>query len=165
LAVPPWEAARLVADLNPDWSSCAQRLPHEAIATVYTLSESGLRLHSPMVALHSNAHAPAQFVFDRGQLNGPAGLLAWVVSAANSTRDQIEAAVQQQAHQQLGIEARAVLTVVEKRATFACTPHVHRPLADIAPGLIACGDYVAGPYPATLEGAVRSGLAAAAGLG
>jgi hypothetical protein len=27
--------------------------------------------------------------------------------------------------------------------------------------LRVCGDYVAGPYPATLEGAVRSGLAAA----
>jgi predicted NAD/FAD-dependent oxidoreductase len=29
---------------------------------------------------------------------------------------------------------------------------------EIAPGLRACGDYVEGPYPATLEGAVRSGL-------
>jgi predicted NAD/FAD-dependent oxidoreductase len=27
----------------------------------------------------------------------------------------------------------------------------------VAPGLLACGDYIAGPYPATLEGAVRSG--------
>jgi len=31
----------------------------------------------------------------------------------------------------------------------------------IAPGLLACGDYVAGPYPATLEGAVLQGSAAA----
>jgi hypothetical protein len=29
----------------------------------------------------------------------------------------------------------------------------------VAPGLLACGDYVEGPYPATLEGAVRSGWA------
>jgi predicted NAD/FAD-dependent oxidoreductase len=29
---------------------------------------------------------------------------------------------------------------------------------------MACGDYVAGPYPATLEGAVRSGIAAANSL-
>jgi predicted NAD/FAD-dependent oxidoreductase len=28
--------------------------------------------------------------------------------------------------------------------------------------LLACGDYIDGPYPATLEGAVRSGLQAAA---
>jgi predicted NAD/FAD-dependent oxidoreductase len=31
----------------------------------------------------------------------------------------------------------------------------------IAPGLLAAGDHVAGPYPATLEAAVRSGVAAA----
>ena len=32
---------------------------------------------------------------------------------------------------------------------------------DVASDLFACGDYLAGPYPATLEGAVRSGVAAA----
>ena len=31
--------------------------------------------------------------------------------------------------------------------------------------LLVCGDYVHGPYPATLEGAVRSGLAAGQALG
>jgi len=41
---------------------------------------------------------------------------------------------------------------------------MQRPPAWIAPGLFACGDYVAGPYPATLEGAVRSGLAAGASV-
>jgi predicted NAD/FAD-dependent oxidoreductase len=57
-----------------------------------------------------------------------------------------------------------VQTVVEKRATFACTPGLQRPPMRIGPGLFACGDYVAGPYPATLEGAVRSGLMAALAL-
>ena len=33
-----------------------------------------------------------------------------------------------------------------------------------APGLLAAGDYVQGPYPATLEGAVRSGQAAVLAL-
>jgi hydroxysqualene dehydroxylase len=51
--------------------------------------------------------------------------------------------------------------VVEKRATFACTPGLRRPAMAVAPGLWAAGDYVDGPYPATLEGTVRSGLAAA----
>ena len=50
--------------------------------------------------------------------------------------------------------------IVEKRATFACTPGLRRPAGVIAPGLLACGDYIDGPYPATLEGAVRSGVAA-----
>jgi hydroxysqualene dehydroxylase len=39
-----------------------------------------------------------------------------------------------------------------------------RPPAAIAPGLVACGDYVDGPYPSTLEGAIRSALAAADAL-
>jgi predicted NAD/FAD-dependent oxidoreductase len=55
----------------------------------------------------------------------------------------------------------AVQTIVEKRATFACLPGLLRPAAQVLPGLLACGDYVEGPYPATLEGAVRSGLQAA----
>jgi predicted NAD/FAD-dependent oxidoreductase len=59
---------------------------------------------------------------------------------------------------------RPLQTVVEKRATFACVPGLQRPSMAIAPGLWACGDYVEGPYPATLEGAVRAGLAAAAAL-
>ena len=52
----------------------------------------------------------------------------------------------------------------ERRATFACLPSLHRPTTVIAPGLVAAGDYIAGPYPATLEGAVRSGNAAAMAL-
>jgi hydroxysqualene dehydroxylase len=57
-----------------------------------------------------------------------------------------------------------VQTVVEKRATFACTPGLQRPRMQVIPGvqsLTACGDYVEGPYPATLEGAVLSGTAVA----
>ena len=69
--------------------------------------------------------------------------------------------VLQQGERQLGRPLQPLLSVVEKRATFACTPGLERPGAEMAPGLYAAGDYVQGPYPATLEGAVRSGVAAA----
>ena len=49
-----------------------------------------------------------------------------------------------------------IKTVVEKRATFAATPNLKRPTTAVAPQLWACGDYVEGRYPATIEGAVRS---------
>ena len=63
---------------------------------------------------------------------------------------------------QLGLPGlRPVQTVVEKRATFACRPGVKRPGLELGHGLWACGDYVNGPYPATLEGAVRCALEAA----
>ena len=51
--------------------------------------------------------------------------------------------------------------MTEKRATFACTPQLARPPMTALPDLLVCGDYIDGPYPATLEGAVRSGVAAA----
>ena len=150
------------------WARQAAALDFTAITTVYAWA-AGARLPAPMLALHNTAQAPAQFVFDRGQLN-PAdptaqGVLAFVVSASEGEREALQAAVLRQASEQLGLTAlQPIQTVVDKRATFACTPGLQRPAQAIAPGLWAAGDYVAGPYPATLEGAVRSGLAAAAQL-
>jgi hypothetical protein len=147
------------------WISVAAALQFEAIATVYAWGPQAKLAH-PMLALRSqtgNASAggaPAQFVFDRGQLGGPPGLLAFVVSASQGTREALQAQVLVQARWQLGLSLQAVQTMVEKHATFACTPALQRPQPQIAPGLLACGDYLAGPYPATLEGAVRSAVAA-----
>jgi len=161
-------ASAPVTDSMSQWAVRARALQFEAITTVYAWGE-GARLPEPMLTLRSHASqpgtpaAPAQFVFDRGQLGGPAGLLAFVVSASDGTRDELQAGVLKQARRQLGLPLQAVQTVVEKRATFACTPGLQRPAHRIAPGLWACGDYVDGPYPATLEGAVRSAMASVAG--
>ncbi len=185
LACPPWEAARLAAEINPTWAQGAAALKHEAIATVYLhcadLSFKGLA--RPMMALHSDGETaappqqpainqglvsagPAQFIFDRGALTQQAGLLACVVSASVGTREALAAQVLHQVQQQLGLTHFSVVqTVVEKRATLACTPDLKRPDAFIAPRLWACGDYVAGPYPSTLEGAVRSGQEVVTQLG
>jgi hypothetical protein len=115
-----------------------------------------------MLALRSGADAPAQFVFDRGQLGGATGLLAFVVSASHGSRDEVQAAVLAQAARELAPlhlgKLEPVQTIIEKHATFACTPNLQRPAQKIASGLFAVGDYVEGVYPATLEGAVRSGL-------
>lgn len=161
LATPAWEAARLSAHLNPTWSAQAQALSHLPIATVYVrCNDVGFKgLARPMVALRSNAQQPAQFVFCRTQLTQQKGLLACVVSACDSARSALEMQVLQQLQTQLGLHQLEVMqTVVEKRAAFACTPLLQRPVSSIAAHVWACGDYVAGPYPATIEGAVRSGL-------
>ena len=164
LACPPLEAARLARSTAlpcASWLALAEGLHYEAIATVYAHAQ-GARLAQPMLALPSSSKQPAQFVFDRGQLGGPEGLLAFVVSASQQGSAELAAQVAAQAADQLGLDHMQVLqTVVEKRATFACTPDQQRPATHIASGLLACGDYVDGPYPATLEGAVRSGLQAA----
>ena len=166
LACPPGEAARLVdtaklpAKLTAPWLKAARGLGFEAITTVY--AHSPVRLPQPILALRSSPQAPAQFVLDRDMLCGQRHLLAFVVSASTGERDATEQAVLQQARDQLHLQQITPhQTIVEKRATFACTPAMARPAAQIAPGLMACGDYVDGPYPATLEAAVRSGTAAA----
>ncbi len=162
------EATRLLASHDAAWARRACELRYEPIVTVYATSR-GTRLPEPLLALHPDATRPAQFVFDRGQLGGPSGLLAFVISSAAAWvergLDASEAATLTQARSELRAHLRGPLeplrTVVEKRATFRCTPLLDRPAMRIAPGLVAAGDYVEGPYPSTLEGAVRSGVAAA----
>jgi hydroxysqualene dehydroxylase len=151
------------------WAAQAGALHHEAIATVWVYAP-GVHLDVPMLALHSSQTAPAQFVFDRHWLGGPAGLLAFVVSASALEREALQQQVLAQACAQLPQLQRqptpvVIKTIVEKRATFACTPGLKRPPMLAAPGLLVCGDYVEGPYPATVEGAVRSAQAAVASLG
>ncbi len=169
LAASAIESARLAAPHAPAWAAIATALRHEPIITVYARS-AGCRLPEAMLALATSASTPAQFVFDRGRLGGADGLLAFVVSGATEwvTRGSeiVEAAALAQARQALAPylsgPLEIVRTIVEKRATFACTPGLLRPPGCVADGLFAAGDHVDGPYPATLEGAVRSGVAAAA---
>jgi len=172
LACSAAEAARLSATLAPDWSHQAAALRYEPIVTVY-LQCAGARLALPMLALHADDTAPAQFVFDLGALGGAAGVFAFVVSGA---RDWVERGLQVTACATLA-QAQATFpagtwpvvpsvlhVTAERRATFRCAPGMRRPAQAIAPRLWAAGDYVAGPYPATLEGAVRSGRGAAFAL-
>jgi squalene-associated FAD-dependent desaturase len=167
LATTSSEAARLSADIAPGWSATAGALGYEPIVTVY-LRSPGTRLPEPMLALRSDDRSPAQFVFDRGQLGGADGVLAFVISGARDWVSRgMQATVQATTEQAQAILApllreplQLVITVIEKRATFRCTPGLARPAMKIAPGLHAAGDYIEGPYPATLEGAVRSGLQA-----
>lgn len=161
LATPSTEAARLVERSGVaagGWLRDAGALAFEPIATVYATGGPALPL--PMLALRTG---PAQFVFDRAQLGGPPGLLAFVASACHGEKEAIEREVVAQAAA-LGWQVQPLQTVVERRATFACVPGLRRPGIAVAPGLWACGDYVDGPYPATLEGAVRAALQAAAAV-
>ncbi len=181
LACTPQEAARLSLTVGEDesmsahdsialanWSALALELEHTAIATVYARTQQpGQRLTAelPWLALRSGPGRPAQFVFDRGHLTGTAqdqGLMAFVISHSTLGREYLQQQVLAQAASELGwTDMQAVKTVIEKRATFACTPALQRPGMEMCDGLWACGDYIDGPYPATLEGAVRSGVAAA----
>ncbi|MEY4507170.1 MAG: hypothetical protein RL297_1748 [Pseudomonadota bacterium] len=147
------------------WVRQASALQHTAIATVYTHTPN-TRLREPMLALRPTpSHAGAQFVFDRGQLNPQEpsmnGVWAWVVSACSGEGEVITAAVMAQA-KTLWPDAHFthLKTVVDKRAAYACRPGTFKPAQRITQGVWAAGDYTEGPYPSTLEAAMRSGVAA-----
>ena len=170
LACSAVEAARLAAPVNRGWAETAAALRYEPIVTAY-LVDSALRLPQPMLTLPPGPLSPAQFVFDLGALGGAPGCFAFVASSAaaclSGGLDACGQALLRQARTVfdgafLGPDDAVLRHLgAERRATFACTPGLQRPPMALAPGLVAAGDYLAGPYPATLEGAVRSGLAAA----
>lgn len=155
-----------------------QAFTPEAISTCYLQYDASVRLDLPFYAL---VDAPerqhwGQFVFDRGQLDSnQAGLLAVVISASSAAAEQGHGPLTQAIAAQLAqVLQRPELAqpawtqlITEKRATFACTPDLARPgNASGVPGLLLAGDYTANDdrtqdYPATIEAAVRSGVAAA----
>lgn len=171
LAASSVEAARLARPTAPEWADCAAALRHEPIATV-VLRGTGVRLSHPLLALRESGSAPAQFVIDLGRLRGMEGVLAFVISGAAAWtargKEAIALAVLEQARlalvDQVSGRLEVVRVITEKRATFLCTPGLARPVPRIGRGFVAAGDYIAGPYPATLEGAVRSGVGAVAAL-
>jgi len=166
LACPAAEAARLAKPQAADWAAQTQALPFEPIITVY-LCSPGTQLPAPMVALRESSQAPAQFIFDLGQLGNTPGRFAMVISgAARWVERGLEPTGEAALAQALTVLRWATppsieRVLAEKRATFACTPGLKRPPSFVTKGLWAAGDYVDGPYPATLEGAVRSGFSAA----
>lgn len=167
LAVAPYHAdALLPADAAfEDLRQQLSALRHEAIATAYFAFPTHVALPHPMVGRRGGL---GQWWLDRGSLNGQPGVLAAVISAGDAHRQQSRDALLAQLHDELRElipdlpPPRWRTLIVEKRATFACTPSLPRPgAATPHPRLWLAGDYVAGDYPATLEGAVRSGVAVA----
>jgi hypothetical protein len=175
LACTAHEAARLTRAHAATWANQALAFGYEPIVTVYVQSR-GTRLAQPMTLLQSDADAPAQFAFDLGAIDGGGardGMFAFVISGARGWvergLDATAAATLRQANVAFAAQwrdpPRVMRTLAERRATFLCLPTIVRPPVAVAPGLAAAGDYVDGPYPATLEGAVRSGNAAIDVLG
>ena len=172
VATPAYAAQTLLMPLNTALSD-ALNFTYEPITTCYLKYDSSVRLAAPFFALRDHVASAqwGQFVFDRGQLDTTqAGLFAVVISASSEAIVMGQAALAQSVAQQLAeVFQRKEFAaptwswiVTEKRATFACEPNLRRPPNETAlHHLWLAGDYTAGDYPATIEGAVRSGLQAA----
>ncbi|MDO5057474.1 MAG: hydroxysqualene dehydroxylase HpnE [Lautropia sp.] len=179
LATPPAVSARLLAGvLDAATLAPLNAFDYRPITTAYVGWKAelpGLPAHLPvMMSLIGPEGAPegdgpAHWFFDRGEQAGWR-LAALVISDSGQALargdEALLAGLQRQLTQLLKLPPAGHIALIhEKRATFACTPE--RPvvppgfLQPQLPGLVLAGDYSYGPYPATLEGAVRSGRMAA----
>ncbi|HJU50321.1 MAG TPA: FAD-dependent oxidoreductase, partial [Pseudogulbenkiania sp.] len=164
VAVGPHHAGALLDD-----AALQQRLQllcYQPICTVYLRFGQRVRLPRLMTGV---AGGTADWLFDREALSGESGLVAAVISAPDETvtalpHGQLVARVLDDLRR-LQPELAAPLwsrVLVERRATFAAVAGLARPGTRIGVqcGYLA-GDWVDSPYPATLEAAVQSGVAAA----
>jgi hydroxysqualene dehydroxylase len=139
-----------------------QSYSYQPIYTIYLQYPRDIKLPKVMVGLNGMI---GQWVFDKGQLSGELGLLAVIISASGKhqrmDQDELALLVAKELHQVFPQLLKPLWhkVIAEKRATFACTPFQPRPAnKTVQPGLYLAGDYTYADYPATIEGAVRSGL-------
>jgi len=172
LSTPPAQASTLLTDLIPALAESLQ-MTYAPITTCYLQYAPALKLPAVFYSLQDDPekHRWAQFIFDRGQLDtSQAGLMAVVISTSSEAIAQGNQTLLAEVLLQIAadLDMPALLNpqwhriISEKRATFSCTPNLPRPKNDTGlKGLFLAGDYTASDYPATLEGAVRSGREAA----
>ena len=184
LAVPPYAALRLLASV-PDapglaaWRRTLGSFSYRRIATVVLRLARPWPLPRPIMMLDSD-HSRGdygQWVVDRSATHlpppGPAELAVVISDASDDMPEQhdvlaaqIGAQIQRQAARRHAMAPMPAIVahrvIVEKRATFDCTPDQVRPGNRTALARVwVAGDWTDTGYPAVLEGAVRSGRAAA----
>ena len=162
VAAPPGESARLLGEADPG-------LEPSPIVSVHLLFDRPLLAHPLAALLGSDAH----WVFDRGRLTGyaPEGGAQYltVVSSGVPELEEIRgrALVERIAGQLVERLGTAELlwsrVSREPEATLALRPGVRRPSAATGrENVVRAGAWTDTGWPATMEGAVRSGRAAAA---
>jgi squalene-associated FAD-dependent desaturase len=165
VAVPPVESARLLGEPEP-------QLGHSPIVSVHLLFDRQL-LRRPLAAL---LDSPAHWVFDRGRLTGHEPERGQYLTVVSSGAPELEALrgrelvelVAGALTERLG-SAQLLWSRVsrEPEATIAVRPgsEAHRPGPETGrPNVTRAGAWTGTGWPPTMEGAVRSGLAAARAL-
>lgn len=140
-------------------------LRYQPIHTIYLQFEEHASLTAPMLGLRDGL---GQWVFDRGAITGQCGLLAVVISAAGDHQRLSQSELAEEICAQLRREIGTLppllwhRVIAERRATFTCSAGVQRPPRRSGlENFFLAGDYTECDYPATLEAAVRSGVACA----
>jgi hydroxysqualene dehydroxylase len=167
IAMSPVRLRNVIGDL-PKLNHIAEQTDsykYQPIFTIYLQYARDTTLSAPMLGL---AGSLSQYVFDRGILCGQNGLMAVIISAEGAhqllTQDALALRVAQELRDVFPQLQKPLWhkVIAEKRATFTCSINLPRP-AHVTPypRLYLAGDYTYADYPATIEGAVRSGVACA----
>ena len=169
IAVAPQNLIKLIPD-TPALKNISENITnmtYQPIVTVYLKYPEDVKLTQAMIGLSNTL---SQWVFDRGSFCKQNGLISVVISTTGKHMAMDDAKLTQTVHDEISVLFTKQPTLIdsfvirEKRATFACTVNINniRP-TNITPveGLYLAGDYTDTGYPATLEGAVRSGITAA----
>ncbi|MBM3358430.1 MAG: FAD-dependent oxidoreductase [Betaproteobacteria bacterium] len=166
-AVAPYHAKAFLIGITAlaEVAEAVDALGYQPIYSVYLRYPQQVRLPAPMLGFDS---ALLQWAFDRGELCGQRGVIGLVISAEGAHQDLPHDELAQLAHQELQQQIGLLpcplwhRVIAEKRATFSCVPALKRPETRTPlRHFFLAGDYTASEYPATLEAAVRSGVAAA----
>ncbi len=153
--------------------TAAASLGHSPILGVHLTVDRTILHHPHLVLPECDVH----WLFNKGVHSDGSQDVHAVISAADAWMTFDEAEITHRVHQAIrrldaGVEVRSCRPIKERRATFRATPAAesHRPHAAPRPigpdggdieGLYLAGDWCATGWPATMEGAVRSGYAAA----
>ena len=147
---------------------------YESITTIYFGFAGRIAFGVPMLRLDD---APGHWAFDRsaalgsGAAGGTQSLIAVVISGGGPhdalDHETLASRVESQLRR-LAPDLPATTfahVIAERRATYACTPGLARPAGGrVGRGVYLAGDYTDPVFPATLEAATRSGVAAAQAL-
>lgn len=172
IATAPQHASMLLRAF-PETAEIARQLDgytFEPIGTVYLGYPEALSFPIPMLGLEKPEPGRiGQWAFERSDQGGGQGIAACVLSGEGQwdtlDNETLAATLHRELQDTLGRTLPAPLwhqVIRERRATFSCRPGLFRPTPDTpVRGLWLAGDYVCADYPATLEGAVRSGVTVA----
>ena len=167
IAVPPAKIEKIINAVPKLLNTYQQTMmfSYQPIYTIYLQYPPEFKLPNIMTGLNGTI---GQWVFDRGQLCDQKGLIAVIVSASGShqalSQDNLALQIAKEVQQVFPETPKPLWhkVIAEKRATFSCTPNLSRPTnKTLQPKLYMAGDYTYADYPATIEGAVRSGIACA----
>lgn len=164
VAVSPARVEKLIGSL-PKLSRVLTQTKAYAFQPIYTIYLQYPQDVELPQAMSGLTGMTGQWVFDRGQLCGQKGLIAVIISAEGKhqkmDQDDLALKVAMELHHAYPALSKPLWhkVIAEKRATFSCTTHIARPTNKTPQAnLFLAGDYTYADYPATIEGAVRSGI-------